>query len=708
MADNRIQIDIEVDSKEASRSVDNVGRSAGKAGDAISSAFGGGTLGKLTSVAAKFSIITHAAVLVATAVKEIGGALVGLSERSEQIKAINSQFEALSKNAGISAGALRDSLLSASKGLVDDEDLLKAANKALIDFGQSAQSLPEIFELSRKASAAFGLDTIDVFEDINKSISSGQTRALRQIGLFIDAEDAAKKYASSLGVTAQELSRAGREQAILNEVLERGGKAFASIDETQLKVTNANKKLSVSFGNLLDNASEAYDKTFGSATRGAIDETRSLVDSVGRSFERYSKTSLEDAPKRTEELKDRISELEKSLKAYEAATATPTDWRRFLSGGNFNQELSRIKKDLADAQSELAKIGSLSDATDDIIRLRKESLRPVGGAPAAAKKEDPINRAAALAAANARSRESIALEQQLIAITNSRIEAEKAGLSAIEDRSERQVEAVRIRNEQIALINDEFNLKGDQLIQQQSENKLFTEQQLTESLINLQIEREAKIKAIQDAAAVAAGSSAVTIAQAFSSVMEGFKKESTDLAEKAEANFKRIGASMLSGLGGAAGAAFSALGKALAKGQNGLEAFASAFLASIGEMAVQLGTNFILTGIAYAFSGVAEFQAKSAPLIAAGAALATFGGLLSGLTGGAGSGSSAAVGGGTGVSSTPVADVDLSEIEAEKKSRVTVNIQGDVLDTRDTGLRIVELIQEAFDTNGAVATVGRA
>jgi hypothetical protein len=30
-----------------------------------------------------------------------------------------------------------------------------------------------------------------------------------------------------------------------------------------------------------------------------------------------------------------------------------------------------------------------------------------------------------------------------------------------------------------------------------------------------------------------------------------------------------------------------------------------------------------------------------------------------------------------------------------------VNIQGDVLDSRETGLRIVEILQDAFDTDGA-------
>jgi len=176
-------------------------------------------------------------------------------------------------------------------------------------------------------------------------------------------------------------------------------------------------------------------------------------------------------------------------------------------------------------------------------------------------------------------------------------------------------------------------------------------------------------------------------------------------AQKAiDKSFVDMGKAAIKGLGGGVASGFAAMGKAIANGENALEAFGKAFFNAIAQMAIQQGTAFIMQGIGYQF--VPGMQGVGSGLIAAGAGLATFGGVLSALAGGGG-GSAAGTAGATGdVGATPDYTADnesLEEVE-ERQSSVVVNIQGDVLDSQESGLRIVDIINEAVTGQNVTIT----
>jgi hypothetical protein len=173
-----------------------------------------------------------------------------------------------------------------------------------------------------------------------------------------------------------------------------------------------------------------------------------------------------------------------------------------------------------------------------------------------------------------------------------------------------------------------------------------------------------------------------------------------------EAFAKKTGAAIQNGIGVAAGNAFAAFGKALAEGENAASAFADAFIQSIGQIAVQQGTAFILQGLAYSFIP-GPSQAMAGGLIAAGAALATFGGALSALSGG---GKKSAVGGGgigmsadTQVFSSPqetLSQPDDIAQRSESGPRVQLIVQGDIFNTEDTGNRLIDILNSNFENKG--------
>jgi hypothetical protein len=196
----------------------------------------------------------------------------------------------------------------------------------------------------------------------------------------------------------------------------------------------------------------------------------------------------------------------------------------------------------------------------------------------------------------------------------------------------------------------------------------------------------------------------LTVGSAFSNFASGFNAEAQKLRETATQAFQQVGAQALRGIGQGVGQSFAAFGRALAQGENALEAFAKAFLATIGQVAIQLGTEFILRGIAYSLDPfLAGF---GPPLIAAGAALAAFGGVLSAVGGGGAGGGG---GGGAGASTLTTPDQQLETfepVEQKPQTQVAINVQGNILDRRETGLEIARIIQESFDNNDAILVRG--
>lgn len=173
--------------------------------------------------------------------------------------------------------------------------------------------------------------------------------------------------------------------------------------------------------------------------------------------------------------------------------------------------------------------------------------------------------------------------------------------------------------------------------------------------------------------------------------------------EQTQTEVNRFREIINSGIVNTIAAAFSALGGALARGQNGFKAFTDAVIKSIGAVAIQIGTLLVTMGLGFQSVGIVfpPWAAAGAGAVAQGIALITLGGALQAI----GGGESGPVGAATTIAPNSIAAPETPNLEDDSlegnRSRVTVNIQGDVLDSRDTGLRIVELIQDAFDTNGA-------
>jgi hypothetical protein len=135
----------------------------------------------------------------------------------------------------------------------------------------------------------------------------------------------------------------------------------------------------------------------------------------------------------------------------------------------------------------------------------------------------------------------------------------------------------------------------------------------------------------------------------------------------------------------------------------------------LGDLAIQLGGFMLLAGTGLAV--LPGFQASIGAAIA-GAALIVLGGILKGLAGGGSSAAATApstpapgqvseTGGGITSSPSDLTALQGEEGPRERNQAVVINVHGSILDRRETGLALADVINESFGTN-AVAIPGGA
>jgi hypothetical protein len=246
------------------------------------------------------------------AIEAVKGALETVFD-AEAIRATNAQFELLAENAGLVGENLKSGLAQAADGLVDDTDLIRAANKALVAMGSTAKDLPQIMDLARKATAVFGGSVAQNFELMSQAISNGQTRALKNLGIVIDQEEAYRKFAMTLGVSTQELTEAGKQQAIMNAVLAQGDTNFKNVDDALLKNTNSWQQLKVTFEQIKEVATLAFEKLAGPAVHNILSNLGSMAQDAKRAITASLGEGSEQAAAKAEILRSKIMEIKGQL-----------------------------------------------------------------------------------------------------------------------------------------------------------------------------------------------------------------------------------------------------------------------------------------------------------------------------------------------------------------------------------------------------------
>ena len=176
---------------------------------------------------------------------------------------------------GEDAEQLAAKMKQASAGLIDDSELMQRAVRGLQQH-LSGNELVQLLELSRGAARNAGEDVKSAFDGITTSIENQTVRGLKHYGIVIDQNKAYEDYAGKIGLAKDALSEQQQTQALLNAVLEEGGRQMKAMGDI---TANASEKFQKSAVQV-----EELKETLGKGLLGVLGAFDAALHTVASSI----------------------------------------------------------------------------------------------------------------------------------------------------------------------------------------------------------------------------------------------------------------------------------------------------------------------------------------------------------------------------------------------------------------------------------------
>lgn len=201
------------------------------------------------------NVLTKAFDGLVGAVQSVGDTLLNEAPRVEQLR---TSFDNLATSAGYSSDEMLSSLRDASKGMITDVSLMESFNKSMLLVGEGmADKLPKLLEIAQASAAATGEDVGFLLDSLVTGIGRGSPMILDNLGLTINLAEAYDSYAKTLGISADEMTKAQQQMALLNAVEASGDEFIRRLGDNaggtaqtmaQFKTTIENLKMGLASG----------------------------------------------------------------------------------------------------------------------------------------------------------------------------------------------------------------------------------------------------------------------------------------------------------------------------------------------------------------------------------------------------------------------------------------------------------------------------
>lgn len=182
-----------------------------------------------------FGAVTKFTGLVAAGVTAVGGAIVALGVHGSKVESMESSFNALARSIGLSGDAMLEATRSATKGLINDMDLMAASNKAmLLGLPVTVESMAGMAKAATVLGRAMGQDAKKSLDDMTTALGRSSPLILDNLGLTVRVGDANEAYARKLGRSSASLSDAEKKMAFYEASMEAARKKVAELGDVQL------------------------------------------------------------------------------------------------------------------------------------------------------------------------------------------------------------------------------------------------------------------------------------------------------------------------------------------------------------------------------------------------------------------------------------------------------------------------------------------
>lgn len=386
---NRIDIAINA-TNNASGVIGTVSRDLGGL-QAQGSGSGGGMFGGLGNVAALAG--------VAAGVGMVGSAAYDLGSNAARVEALRTSFESLTAGVGQNSDDLLASLKATSAGAISEENLMLAANKALLlGVADTSDEFTAILAVAKSRGQAMGLDVTQSFDNLVTGVGRGSALILDNLGFStLQIAAANEAYAASMGVAVDEMDDGMKKAAMLALIMEEAA-SMGAIPESTL---DSYQRVGAEWENLKANLGD----TVQPATGGSAALAANVLGAVNE--------GLDFLQRDTVVIEQRMAEIDaamqgaqlrfgQNLTLIESGAGSPQVMDAYIES---LKELNGLERERSDLQRELA----------GVTRESSGIWADIGAsAEAAAQAQDNLaQKTAALTAVQAAAREEQQAARQL-------------------------------------------------------------------------------------------------------------------------------------------------------------------------------------------------------------------------------------------------------------------------------------------------------
>jgi len=174
------------------------------------------------------------AALTATSASGLA-AMFKLGEGGAAVEGIERKFARMTKAFGHNAGEMLSGWQEASRGVVDEAELMSKANALALAGINPMREMGWMLNSVATAAEATGKGFAELYEQLALGLARGSAARLDDLGLIVSEAEAKERYAKSIGVEVNQLSRDHEQLAILaatREAAAKQGEFFGEVTET--------------------------------------------------------------------------------------------------------------------------------------------------------------------------------------------------------------------------------------------------------------------------------------------------------------------------------------------------------------------------------------------------------------------------------------------------------------------------------------------
>ena len=154
-----------------------------------------------------------------------------LAKKADDVTNLGRAFDTLTARIDTTANVMLPAMREATRGLVNDMELQRQANQAIIlGVAESSEQYSNLIKNAIILGKSLGIDTVRAIESVTTGIGRQSIRWLDNLGIVFSVDDANREYAATLGKEASALTDAERKQAFLNKAMRESSAAVVGLE----------------------------------------------------------------------------------------------------------------------------------------------------------------------------------------------------------------------------------------------------------------------------------------------------------------------------------------------------------------------------------------------------------------------------------------------------------------------------------------------